>query len=168
MVNVELTEKDLRHLTKVLEREHPTTMASIIESLKDATPEFEEPLMGSMTDYYPFDFSEVGNSGMPRHWYLVTQIVEGDYEWAEFRVYYSPVDRQYYWLGDLGCSCTSYDTDAYLFEVDFHNGSFPAMKRALSEWAEECSTPFEKTRALEDIHSFSEDRAAEHWKEWEN
>lgn len=43
------------------------------------------------------------------------------YEWAEFRAWYSPSARQFFWSGQSGCSCNMYETPSTIDGME--NGS---------------------------------------------
>jgi len=52
-----------------------------------------------------------------------------DYEWAEFRAFYSPSARRYFWHGDSGCSCNGWGDDVST-AASFENGGRADLLRA--------------------------------------
>lgn len=63
-------------------------------------------------------------------WHIV--LTEGvfDWEWAEFRAWYSPSERRYFWGWSSGCSCNSYD-ESFSSKAEFEDGDRDDMVRAL-------------------------------------
>lgn len=55
-------------------------------------------------------------------WVTVVELGDGGYEWEEFKVFYSPSQRMYFWHGGAGCSCNSWSDDVHSVG-DFENGS---------------------------------------------
>lgn len=63
----------------------------------------------------------------------VLSLDEGHYEWAEFHAWYSPGQRRYFWLGQTGCSCYSYEVSS-LGELQV--GSRDDLLRSIHEWVQ--------------------------------
>lgn len=59
---------------------------------------------------------------------------EGGYEWAEFHAWYSPGQRRYFWSGQTGCSCFSYEVSSL---GDLQVGSRDDLLRSIKEWVED-------------------------------
>lgn len=80
------------------------------------------------------------------------------YEWDEFHVWYSPSERQYFWIYGSGCSCNDL-SDLIETKESFENGSRDDALRALKregddEWS---SIPKAAIRACRDkIRQFKE------------
>lgn len=67
-------------------------------------------------------------------WVEVFDIDTGGYEWTAFKGFYSPSARRYFWKGDSGCSCNSWDEDLNNAQ-DFENGDRAALRNALRDYA---------------------------------
>ena len=61
---------------------------------------------------------------------------DGGYDWAEFKAFYSPSARRYFWHGDSGCSCNGWG-DGVSSAESFENGDRDALNRAWKAFAEE-------------------------------
>lgn len=57
----------------------------------------------------------------------------GGYDWDEFRAYYSPSRRRYFWLAQSGCSCNSFGDRVGSIE-DLSNGARDDLERAIRAW----------------------------------
>lgn len=55
------------------------------------------------------------------------------YEWDEFRAYYDPKARIFYWHSDSGCSCNYWGDSLYTLG-DFENGDRAALLAAVDRW----------------------------------
>lgn len=73
-------------------------------------------------------------------WVEVGQLGDdgGSYDWTEFRAFYSPSARRYFWHGDSGCSCSGWGDDLSTSE-SFENGDRAALLRAWEEFAKDHS-----------------------------
>jgi hypothetical protein len=71
-------------------------------------------------------------------WIEVADLGEGGYEWSEFKAFYSPSSRRYFWHGDSGCSCNSW-TDDLNTASDFEDGNLAALLRAWETFSKEHS-----------------------------
>ena len=69
-------------------------------------------------------------------WAEVADLGEGGYSWAEFKAFYSPSARRYFWHGDTGCSCNGWDDDLAT-SADFQDGDRAALLRAWETFAKE-------------------------------
>lgn len=63
----------------------------------------------------------------------VLSVDEGGYEWAEFHAWYSPGQRRYFWSGQTGNSCYSYEVSS-LGELQV--GSRDDLLRSIHEWVQ--------------------------------
>lgn len=97
-----------------------------------------------MTHGWDKDFSQRVSTRMPgtEDWVVVAELSDGGgYEWTEFKAYYSPSARHYFWYGDSGCSCNSWDN--YIScDGDFENGSRDDVLRAWQSFAEQYTYDF--------------------------
>lgn len=66
----------------------------------------------------------------------VAELGEGGYSWAEFKAFYSPAARRYFWHGDRGCSCNGWSDDL-TSASDFQDGDRAALIRAWEVFAKE-------------------------------
>lgn len=71
-------------------------------------------------------------------WVSVVEMGSGGYEWNEFKAFYSPSQRMYFWKGDSGCSCNSWDDDVYS-QSDLENGDKDSLLRAWERYAKDNS-----------------------------
>jgi len=69
-------------------------------------------------------------------WVEVADLGEGGYSWCEFKAFYSPNARRYFWHGDSGCSCNSWNDDLNT-AADFEDGDRAALLRAWEAFAKE-------------------------------
>lgn len=71
-------------------------------------------------------------------WVEVAQLGDenGGYEWTEFKAFYSPSARRYFWHGDSGCSCNGW-TDEVNSAGDFEDGDKAALLRAWEAFAKD-------------------------------
>lgn len=60
----------------------------------------------------------------------------GDYEWSDFKAFYSPSARRYFWHGDSGCSCNGWG-DEISSAASFEDGDKAALMRAWETFAKE-------------------------------
>lgn len=60
----------------------------------------------------------------------------GGYEWTEFKAFYSPSARRYFWHGDSGCSCNGWG-DGVGSASSFEDGDRAALLRAWEAFAKE-------------------------------
>ena len=91
-------------------------------------------------------------------WIEVATLGEGGYDWAEFNAFYSPSARRYFWHGDSGCSCNSWE-DGLSTAADFENGDRDALIRAWKDFAKENTyntTTNERQSGTATIRSFKE------------
>lgn len=58
------------------------------------------------------------------------------YEWDQFKGFYSPSKRRYFWHSDAGCSCNGWD-DSLQNDGSFENGSKKDMANALERYAKD-------------------------------
>lgn len=65
----------------------------------------------------------------------------GDYEWTEFKAFYSPSARRYFWHGDSGCSCNGWG-DEVGTAADFEDGDRATLLRAWKAFTEDHSYDF--------------------------
>ncbi len=82
----------------------------------------------------------------------------GGYEWTEFKAFYSPSARRYFWHGGSGCSCNSWNTDL-TSSADFEDGDRGALLRAWEAFAKdhEYSIPVSVyLPGVSEIHNFKE------------
>lgn len=71
-------------------------------------------------------------------WQIVGEFGSGGYEWNEFKCFYSPSARMFFWKGDSGCSCNSWSDDIHSV-ADFEVGDKIALLRAWARYAEDNS-----------------------------
>ena len=85
-------------------------------------------------------------------WVEVATLEDGrmDYEWAEFRAFYSPSARRYFWHGDSGCSCNSWGDEVQGVE-DFENGDRASLLRAWETFTEDHSYGFDSNAHLSGV-----------------
>lgn len=69
-------------------------------------------------------------------WVEVANLGSGGYDWAEFKAFHSPSARRYFWHGDSGCSCNSWE-EGVDSASDFENGDRDALLRAWKSFAED-------------------------------
>jgi hypothetical protein len=71
-------------------------------------------------------------------WIDVAQLDDGcgDYDWTEFKAFYSPSARRYFWHGDGGCSCNGWADDLHT-PADFQDGDKAALLRAWEAFAKD-------------------------------
>lgn len=82
------------------------------------------------------DFGIYDSSNLPTDWrYVLTLDEGGGYNWATLHAFWSPSARRFFWLGNSGCSCTSWSDDLR-GEADFENGDKAALRRALRGFAD--------------------------------
>lgn len=63
-------------------------------------------------------------------WVEVAQLGDGGgYDWCDFNAFYSPSARRYFWHGDRGCSCNSWQ-DELETSASFEDGDRAALIRA--------------------------------------
>lgn len=76
-------------------------------------------------------------------WVRVAALEDGrcDYEWTEFRAFYSPSARRYLWHGDSGCSCNGWGDDVRT-PSDFEDGDRAALLRAWETFTKDHSYDF--------------------------
>ena len=93
-------------------------------------------------------------------WHAVTQLYIGDgYGWTEWRVYFSPSARRYFWHGDSGCSCNYWADDVDSAE-DFGNGSRADAVNNLRSFVEGFSDGTAETlEAVAEIKTYREPKA---------
>lgn len=100
-----------------------------------------------------------GSAPGTEDWQDVTILNLGEsYEWDEFRVYYSPNARRFFWGSGSGCSCNSFEDD-YTQESDFENGFKNDALSALKRYTEESYRTVgvhEYEEAVRDIKTFKE------------
>ena len=60
----------------------------------------------------------------------------GGYDWTEFKAFYSPSARRYFWHGDSGCSCNSW-FDEISTAASFEDGDRAALLRAWEAFAKD-------------------------------
>jgi hypothetical protein len=65
----------------------------------------------------------------------------GDYEWTEFKAFYSPSARRYFWHGDSGCSCNGWSDDVST-PAGFEDGDRAALLRAWESFTKDHSYDF--------------------------
>lgn len=93
-------------------------------------------------------------------WVVVAELSDGGgaYEWSEFKAFYSPKARRYFWHGDTGCSCNGWGE--YITNADgFENGSREDVLRSWKAFTEEYRydfTPEQHLDGVGTIRSFKE------------
>jgi len=93
-------------------------------------------------------------------WVVVVELFGdsgGGYEWSEFKAFYSPAARRYFWFGDGGCSCNGWGD--YLDLAMFENGSREDLTRAWRKFTEENKIDFTATHyfdGVQEIRKFEE------------
>lgn len=83
---------------------------------------------------------------------------EGGYDWADFNAYYSPSARRYFWHGDSGCSCNSWE-EGVSSAADFEDGDRDSLIRAWKDFAETHTyniTTTQRQSGADAIRSFKE------------
>lgn len=93
-------------------------------------------------------------------WVEVGQLGDGggSYDWTEFRAFYSPSARRYFWHGDSGCSCNGWDDDLST-AADFEDGDRASLLRAWEEFAKDHSYDInvrDYTDGVSEIRKFKE------------
>lgn len=92
-------------------------------------------------------------------WVTVAELGDGGYEWTEFKAFYSPSQRIYFWHGGSGCSCNSWSDDV-ANSMDFSNGDKIALLRAWGEFCKQHTYDFSVEQFLDGaskIRSFNGD-----------
>ena len=76
------------------------------------------------------------------------------YEWDEFRAWYDPKARIFYWGDASGCSCYYYWSEFHTLG-DFQNGHRDALIRAANDWrpTSESVTSQQFTRFLDAVRA---------------
>lgn len=69
-------------------------------------------------------------------WVTVANEGEGGWDWCIFNAFYSPSARRFFWHGDSGCSCNSWDDDLKT-SADFQDGDRDALLRAWEVFAKD-------------------------------
>jgi hypothetical protein len=91
-------------------------------------------------------------------WITVAEMLEGSYEWTEFRVFWSPSARRYFWYGDSGCSCNGWNDDLEGVQ-SFENGDRDDAVRGWERFAKVHKYTFGPQDIVEgtaEIRNFSE------------
>ena len=92
-----------------------------------------------------FNYETFKNEPLPgaEDWTEVAEMDDGrgDYEWTEFKAFYSPSARRYFWHGDGGCSCNGWGDEIHSLS-DFEDGDRAALLRAWKTFTEENSYDF--------------------------
>lgn len=89
----------------------------------------------------------------------VAAIGEYDYSWSEFKVFYQPSSRRFFWQDDSGCSCYNYGDDMNSL-ADLCDGDKAAAIRAIDAFYPRvsglsyASTEDEYMNAKRDIRNF--------------
>lgn len=109
-----------------------------------------------------FDYNTGTNSPIPgtEDWVDVAEMEDGrhDYEWTEFKAFYSPSARRYFWHGDGGCSCNGWSDDVKTVS-GFEDGDRAALLRAWKVFTEENSYDFDANdyaSGVSEIRNFKE------------
>ena len=115
--------------------------------------------MSALTKFNYTTFKEEPIPGT-EDWVLVASLEDGrgDYEWTEFRVFYSPSARRYFWHGDGGCSCNGWG-DGVNSSSSFEDGDRAGLLRAWKTFTEENSYDFSATDyadGVTEIRNFKE------------
>lgn len=71
---------------------------------------------------------------IPDTWQEVLTVMSGNWEWREFRAYWSPDARRFFWLDDQGCSCDAFGDNIEL--SDMQDGNRDALLDAISDFFE--------------------------------
>ena len=85
----------------------------------------------------------------------------GGYDWEEFRVFWSPTARMYFWLGEAGCSCNGWG-DALYSLSEMENGQAKSdVIRAIRAWASDAYsvTAAEVLDAMNELANFTPEAA---------
>lgn len=93
-------------------------------------------------------------------WLTVADLGEGGYEWTEFKAFYSPSARRYFWHGDSGCSCNGWSDDLST-SADFEDGDRAALLRAWEAFTKDHSYTFsgdDHVAGVTEIRNFKEPR----------
>jgi hypothetical protein len=96
-------------------------------------------------------------------WVEVGQLGDGggSYDWTEFRAFYSPSARRYFWHGDSGCSCNGWGDDLST-AADFEDGDRASLLRAWEEFAKDHSYDInarDYTDGVSEIRQFKEPKS---------
>lgn len=83
-------------------------------------------------------------------WVTVAELGNGGFEWEEFKVFYSPSERRYFWRGDSGCSCNDWK-EGVSSKDDFQNGDREAVLRSWEEFTKEYSYVFDVNDYLKGV-----------------
>jgi len=83
----------------------------------------------SALEKFNYDTCTYGPLPGTEDWVSVADLGEGGYDWIEFKAFYSPNARRYFWHGDRGCSCNSW-SDELRDATDLQNGSRADLLRA--------------------------------------
>ena len=92
--------------------------------------------MSELLEKYDYETNKYIPMDGTADWVEVSDLGEGGYEWTEFKAFYSPSARRYFWHGDSGCSCNSWRDDLDS-AADFENGDKAALLRAWEAFAKE-------------------------------
>lgn len=92
-------------------------------------------------------------------WVEVADLGEGGYSWTEFKAFYSPSARRYFWHGDSGCSCNGWSDDLSTV-ADFGDGDLAALLRAWETFTKEHSYAFTTADYLSGVTEIRKFKAA--------
>ena len=108
-----------------------------------------------------YDYSSNKYTPIPgtEDWAEVADLGEGGYEWTEFKAFYSPAARRYFWHGDSGCSC-NYWTEAIDTADDFENGDKAALLRAWEAFSKEHPYAIQVADYLDGVEEIRKFRAS--------
>lgn len=67
-------------------------------------------------------------------WVTVVELGEGGWEWEEFKAFWSPSSRRFFWGGASGCSCSDW-SESFDSAADFEDGDRDALLRAWETFA---------------------------------
>ena len=95
--------------------------------------------MSELLEKYDWRSDRYERTRMPgtEDWVEVARLADsgGGYEWTQFNVFYSPSARRFFWHGDSGCSCNSWE-DGVSSAESFENGDREALVRAWERFTE--------------------------------
>lgn len=93
--------------------------------------------MSELLNTYNWNSSAYGRIPGTDDWVEVARLGDqGGYDWCDFNVFYSPSARRYFWHGDRGCSCNSWQDDISTAE-SFQNGDRESLLRAWETFAKD-------------------------------
>ena len=92
----------------------------------------------SLLESYDYSTNKYTRMEGTEDWVEVAELGDemGGYDWTEFKAFYSPSARRYFWHGGSGCSCNSWGEDVHR-AGDFEDGDRASLLRAWESFAKD-------------------------------